>query len=103
MCKRVTHMTQGFDRIHFPGGNSSRSGQDARLASLIDQLTQTTALRAASRIQPMFEREFEGTEGPAFSADDIATLDALLTASVGSVTTPFNRLKQTPSPARAGT
>lgn len=37
------------------------------------------------------------------SHDDIVTLDALLTVSAGSVTTPFNRLKQTPGPARAGT
>ena len=35
--------------------------------------------------------------------DDVAALDALLTAQPGGVTTPFSRLKQTPGPARPET
>ena len=37
------------------------------------------------------------------TAENMAALDALLTVPPGAMTTPFNRLKQTPGPTRAGT
>jgi hypothetical protein len=37
------------------------------------------------------------------TADDVAALDALLIVQTGAVTTAFNRLKQTPGPARPET
>ena len=76
---------------------------EALRGAMIDLPAFSTLDRSANHCRAQVHGQMYDMVAARLGADDIAALDAMLAVSEGSITTPFNRLKQTPGPARAGT
>ena len=76
---------------------------EALSKAAIDLPAFSTLERLANHLRAKVHTQMYKQVATQLTADDVAALDALLIVQTGAVTTAFNRLKQTPGPARPET
>jgi hypothetical protein len=76
---------------------------EALSRAAIDLPAFSTLERLANHLRAQVHTQMYKQVATQLTADDVAALDALLIVQTGAVTTAFNRLKQTPGPARPET
>jgi hypothetical protein len=98
----VTTVLKATETMSDPADLINRAVEELCNAA-IDLPAFSTLDRLANHIRTQVHARMYDQVTARLTADHIAALDALLSVASTAMTTGFNRLKQTPGPARAGT